>query len=242
MKIACFDCFSGIAGDMTLGALVAVGLAPEILKSELSKLNLPGYELSFSKVSKHALTGTKATVKLVSSSPQQPGSHLAEIMELIDKSKIDPRAKEIAKEIFAKLAQAEAKVHNTTKEKIHFHEVGAVDAIVDIVGTAIGVVALGIEEFYSSPLSVGSGFVKTAHGVLPVPAPATLEILKGIPVRQTQIEKELVTPTGAAIIATLVKKFGQLPEMQIEAVGYGAGDYELEEQPDFLRLCVGEKI
>jgi len=254
-KIAYFDCFSGISGDMTLGALVDAGLDQDELKNELAKLNLGDeYTLSFTKSEKHGITGTKANVTLSHNDehshedpPHENHHHhehrkLTEILELIDSSGLSQRVKETAKNVFDRLAQAEARIHNTTKDDVYLHEVSAVDSIVDIVGSAIGIKLLGIEEIFSSPLSLGGGgFVKCAHGILPVPVPATLELLKNIPVRQTSIKKELVTPTGAAIISTLAKGFGSMPEMTIEQIGYGAGGRDLAEQPNMLRIVIGEK-
>lgn len=254
-KIAYFDCFSGISGDMTLGALVDAGLDQDALKNELTKLNLDDeYTLSFTKSEKHGITGTKANVTLSHDDehshedlPHENHHHhehrkLAEIFELIDFSGLSQKIKETAKSIFDRLAEAEAKIHNTTKDEVYLHEVSAVDSIVDIVGSVIGIELLGIEEIYASPLSLGGGgFIKCAHGILPVPAPATLELLKKIPVRQTSIKKELVTPTGAAIISTLAKGFGSMPEIVVAQIGYGAGGRDLAEQPNMLRILIGEK-
>jgi len=248
MKIAYFDCFSGISGDMTLGALVDLGLEPELLKGELSKLNLEGYNISFTKSSKHAITGTKAHVELTHHhhhdhdhhhEHEHHGRHLGDIRQLIEASDLSDDVKSKAMSIFVRLGEAEAKVHDTTIEEVHFHEVGAVDSIVDIVGAAIGISAMGIEKIYSSPPSLGTGLTKSSHGIIPIPVPATMELLKGIPVRQTEIKGELVTPTGAAIISTLSEGFGPMPEMVVDKVGYGAGTKDLEEQPNLLRVSLG---
>ena len=176
---------------------------------------------------------------------QQPHAHepsrfLRDIFELVDESELDQPIKNTAKQVFDRLATAEATVHNMTKDAVHLHEVSAVDSIVDIVGAVIGIHLLGVEEIHASPLSLGGGFVRCAHGVLPVPAPATLELLHGVPVRQTSIRKELVTPTGAAVITTLAKEFGEMPEMTIERIGYGAGSRDLAEQPNLLRVIIGQ--
>ena len=254
-KIAYFDCFSGISGDMTLGALVDAGLDQDVLANELAKLNLDDeYALSFIKSEKHGITGTKANVTLSHGDedshedpPHENHHHhehrkLVEIFELIDSSGLSQRIKDTAKSIFDRLAESEAKIHNTAKDDVYLHEVSAVDSIVDIVGSVIGIELLCIEEIYASPLSLGGGgFVKCAHGILPVPVPATLELLKNIPVCQTPIKKELVTPTGAAIISTLAKGFGSMPEMMVEQIGYGAGGRDLAEQPNMLRIVIGEK-
>ena len=249
MKIAYFDCFSGISGDMILGALVDLGLAPDLLKSELAKLKLEGYQLDFARTKKHSIIGTKAHVELIHHAhshhndhdhKHQHGRNLDDIRQLIEDSNLSENIKMKSLSVFIRLGEAEAKVHGTTVDKVHFHEVGAVDSIVDIVGSVIGISAMGIEKIYSSPLSLGSGFTKCAHGVIPVPAPATMELLKDIPVRQTEIKSELVTPTGAAIISTFAgDRFGPMPEMTIDRIGYGAGTRDLAEQANMLRVSLG---
>ena len=170
-----------------------------------------------------------------------PSRHLSDIFTILDNSDLDAVIIDRAKRIFDRLAAAEAKVHNTSKDQVHLHEVSGIDAIVDIVGAVVGLHLLGIDEIHASPLSLGGGFVRCAHGFMPVPAPGTMELLRGVPVRQTEIRKELVTPTGAAIITTLADGFGTMPEMTIDQIGYGAGTRNLEEQPNLLRLCVGKK-
>jgi len=243
MKIVYFDCFSGISGDMTLGAMVDLEVDTEILKSELAKLNLDEYELSFAKVKKHDITGTKANVNLHhhEHSDHHHGRHLSDILLLIYESELSDDVKAKSKLVFTRLGEAEAKVHDVDIDEVHFHEVGAVDSIVDIVGSVIGISILGIDKIYSSPLPLGQGFVKSSHGIIPVPAPATVELLKGVPTRRTEIQGELVTPTGAAIISTLAEGFGTMPEMVIDKVGYGAGTKELSEQPNLLRVILGTK-
>lgn len=243
MKIAYFDCFSGISGDMTLGALVDLGLDQGYIKSELLKLKLNGYKLSFTNVKKHGISGTKAQVDLLHqdhSDRHHHGRHLSDIKKLIEDSELDDNVKQKAISIFVSLGEAEAKVHDVDIEEVHFHEVGAVDSIVDIVGSVIGITALNIEKIYSSPLPLGGGFAKSSHGVIPIPAPATVELLKGIPIRETNIQSELVTPTGASIIATLSSGFGSIPEMVVENVGYGAGNKDFSEQPNMLRIISGK--
>jgi len=262
MKIAYFDCFSGISGDMTLGALIDLGLDPNLLEAELKKLQLEGYKLSFYKVQKHGITGTKAQVELAhhhdehnhehdhENDHDNPHTHkknhehkhtrnLGDIRQLITSSQMDEEVKTKSMSIFTRLGEAEAKIHGVTIDQVHFHEVGAVDSIIDIVGSVIGISALGIKKVYSSPLSLGRGMAKSSHGVIPIPAPATLELLKGIPVKQTEIKGELVTPTGAAIISTLAEGFGTMPEMIIDKISYGAGFKDLPEQPNMLRICLG---
>jgi uncharacterized protein (TIGR00299 family) protein len=237
MKIAYFDCFSGISGDMVLGALVDAGCDLARLESDLARLPVPGWAISAEKVRRGALAATRVKVEY----PQHDHHRsLSTILRLIEEASLPPRVAEKASKIFRRLGEAEARVHNVPIEKVHFHEVGAVDAIVDIVGAAAGFEQLGIEEFACSPLNVGGGRVETQHGNLPVPAPATAELLRGAPTYSNGIERELVTPTGAAIVATLAARFGAQPAMTVGTIGYGAGAANLTEQPNVLRLFVGE--
>jgi len=237
MKLAYFDCFSGIGGDMTLGALVDAGCPVELLRSGLRGLDVPGWELTAEKVWKNGMAATYVRVKTEDTSKHRS---LGAILEILEKSRLAPVVRQRASAIFQKLGEAEARVHDVPVEKIHFHEVGAVDAIVDIVGACIGFHALGIEKFACSPLNVGGGTAKMAHGVLPVPAPATARLLQGKPTYSNGVLKELVTPTGAAIVATLCEAFGPQPGMIVSAIGYGAGTADLESQPNVLRIMVGE--
>jgi pyridinium-3,5-bisthiocarboxylic acid mononucleotide nickel chelatase len=239
MKLAYFDCFSGISGDMTLGALVDAGCAAEHLRAELSGLRVPGWELTAEKVWKN---GMAATYVRVVTEDQSKHRSLGAILEILQKSQLAAGVRERAAAIFQKLGEAEARVHDVPVEKIHFHEVGAVDAIVDIVGACIGFHALGIEKFACSPLNVGGGTAKMAHGILPVPAPATANLLQGKPTYSNGVQKELVTPTGAAIVATLCDTFGPQPAMSVSAIGYGAGTADLEGQPNVVRIMVGEEV
>ncbi len=235
---------------MILGAVVDAGVAPEALKTELAKLNVDAeFSFHFQKAIKHGISGTQAVVEASENSSEGhhhqhahgPSRHLSEIFELLDASDLKTNIRDTAKQIFDRLAEAEAKVHNTDKAKVHLHEVSGIDSIVDIVGAVIGLEELGVEDVYASPLSLGRGFVKCAHGMMPVPVPGTMELLHGIPIRQTDIPKELVTPTGAAIITTLAKGFGVMPNMTIKQIGYGAGSRDLDMQPNLLRICIGEK-
>src|SRR5438874_3495111 len=237
MKLAYFDCFSGISGDMTLGALLDAGVSLDVLRASLRGLNLHGWSISSEKVWKN---GMSATFVHVATEDQSKHRSLSAILEIFDKSQLSPPVKKNAAAIFTKLGEAEASVHDVGLEKIHFHEVGAVDAIVDIVGACIGFESLGIQKFACSPLNVGGGTAKMAHGVLPVPAPATAKLLVGKPTYSNGIQKELVTPTGAAIVATLCDSFGPQPPMSVSAIGYGAGSADLEGQPNVLRIMVGE--
>jgi uncharacterized protein (TIGR00299 family) protein len=237
MKIAYFDCFSGISGDMTLGALVDAGCSLAELETHLRRLPVPGWKISAEKVVRRGFRATQ--VKVESSDPQRHRS-LSDILQLIERAGLPLPIAEGASRIFRRLGEAEALVHGVPIEKVHFHEVGAVDAIVDIVGAAAGFEQLGVEEFFCSALNVGGGRVDTQHGNLPVPAPATAELLRGAPTYSNGIQRELVTPTGAAIVATVATQFGPQPEMTVAAIGLGAGSAELAEQPNVLRLFVGE--
>jgi len=236
MKIAYFDCFAGASGDMILGALIDAGLDIRILKSRLQKLPLKGWDIRSTKVQKNGITGTKFEVVIPH---EHRHRHLADIVSLIDRSGLSAGVKNLSKRIFTRLAEAEAKVHRTSLEAIHFHEVGAVDAIVDVVGACVAVEMLEIGEIRASRLNVGSGFVECDHGTFPVPAPATAELLRAIPTFSSGIEAELVTPTGAAVLSTLAKEFGPMPVLRTTAVGYGAGSRDLA-VPNLLRVFVGE--
>jgi len=237
MKIAYLDCASGISGDMTLGALVDAGVDLSVLNAGIQTLGLPDVRLVATGVKKKGFRATQITVE---HTPEHKHRHLHHITAMIDGSSITARQKELAHRIFRRLAEAEAKVHNSTIEKVHFHEVGAVDSIADIVGAAIGWDLLGAERIVCSAVPTGSGFIEIAHGRCAIPAPATAELLKGVPLAESRVLCELTTPTGAAIIATLVDAFGPVPGMKIEQIGYGAGQKDLEEQANLLRLLVGE--
>jgi uncharacterized protein (TIGR00299 family) protein len=237
MKCAFFDCFSGISGDMTLGALLDAGVPLDQLRGELQGLNVSGWELSAEKVWKNGMAATYAKVRAQDTTTNRS---LGTILGLIENSALSAGVKHRASAIFQKLGEAEAAVHDVSLEKIHFHEVGAIDAIIDIVGACIGFSTLGIDSFACSALNVGGGTAKMAHGVLPVPAPATARLLLGKPTYSNGVQKELVTPTGAAIVATLCSNFGPQPPMTVSAIGYGAGTADLEAQPNVLRLMVGE--
>lgn len=239
MKAAYFDCFSGISGDMTLGALADAGCPLGLLRDELKGLDVPGWEISAEKVWKNGMAATQVSVR---TEDTQTHRSLTTILGVLEKSKLAAAVRERASAIFRRLGEAEAAVHDVPIEKIHFHEVGAVDAMVDIVGACIGFSALGIERFACSALNVGGGMAKMAHGVLPVPAPATARLLLGKPTYSNGVQKELVTPTGAAIVATLCQTFGPQPPMRIESIGYGAGTTDLEGQPNVLRIMVGESL
>ena len=238
MKLAYFDCFSGISGDMTIGALVDAGCNLELLRSGLEGLQISGWTISAEKVWKN---GMSATHVLVVTEDQTKHRSLSAILEIFENSQLSESVRKRAAAIFRKLGEAEASVHDVAIEKIHFHEVGAVDAIVDIVGACIGFDALGIEKFACSPLNVGGGTAKMAHGILPVPAPATAKLLQGKPTFSNGVQRELVTPTGAAILAAVVDRFEPLQSFATDRIGYGAGTKQFTDFPNCLRLMVGEE-
>lgn len=239
MKFCYFDTIAGISGDMTLGAFVSAGFRFDALLQELKKLNLAGYELEAKHIERNGITATKIDV-VISEQPRYH-RHYGDIVALIEKSSLTSGVKERAKKIFYEIAIAEAKVHSTTLEKVHFHEVGAIDSLVDIVGTSICLEYFGVEAVYSSPVKVGTGgFVNSQHGMLPVPTPATIEILKGYPTVLTDIAHELTTPTGAAIIKANSLGVLDVERMKISAIGYGAGTREIEKLPNLLRVMIGE--
>lgn len=237
-KILYFDCYSGISGDMTLGALLDCGVELHRLQEILSGLPLAGYSLQARKVKQYGLSGVQLSVRLEAADHKH--RRLSEITELIEAGDLPARVKEQSLAVFRSLAAAEAAVHGVEPEQVHFHEVGAVDAIVDIVGSACALYLLGVEQIYCSPLPMARGEVKAAHGLLPLPAPAVLELLKrrGVPVYGKDLAVELVTPTGAAIVAALAAAFGPLPALSLEAIGYGAGSLD-PGYPNFLRLLLG---
>ena len=238
MKILFYDCFSGISGDMNLGAMLDLGVDKSFVINELKKLNLVGWKLITEKAQRHGIFGTKVTVKQTRS--ERTLRHLADIEKIIDKSTLDNQTKELSKKIFRKIADAEALVHGIPVEKVHFHEVGAVDSIIDIVGAAICFKALKVDAVYVSVVELGSGFVKCEHGKLPVPAPATAEIMKGIPVGKGGVDFEATTPTGAAILATLGTNFGISASFKIEKTAYGVGQKDHPDVPNLLRVFLGE--
>ncbi len=238
MKIAYFDCFAGASGDMILGALMDSGLALDALKAELDKLGLTHYDLQLKKALKRGIGGSQAVVIVDKDHHGHHHRHLAHIREIISDSTLDEAIKAKSIRIFERIAAAEAKVHRTPVEKIHFHEVGAMDAIIDVVGAVAGFSALGIQKIYCSPLHLGTGTVECAHGILPVPAPATAELVKGFPVYATGVKGELLTPTGAAILTTMASSFGPMPPMSVQNIGYGAGTAD-PTLPNFLRVSVG---
>ena len=253
MRALYFDAFAGVSGDMTVGALLALGLDLEQLRAELATLPVHGYALRAEPRLVNAITAVKFDVDLHGAhghahghahehAPAHSHRSFGEIRRMIAGSGLAPRVQETALAIFGRLAEAEGRVHGVSAEAVTFHEVGAVDSIVDIVGTAIGLVALAVDRVYVSALPLGSGLVRSQHGVIPVPGPATVELLRGFPVRVGDGASELITPTGAAIVAALARPGEAVPPLQIEAVGYGAGTRSLADRPNVLRLLLGRVV
>ena len=242
MRIAYFDCFSGVSGDMTLGALLACGADETELRERLGALNVPGYELHIRRVTRQGITATDVDVHLIEAE-QGHGRHLSDIAAILDSSALPPGVRQKALAVFTRLADAEAKIHGTTREQIHFHEVGAVDAIVDIVGSCLLLDMLGVERVVTSSIPCGHGTIKCQHGIMPVPAPATMELLQGFPVHSVDIKGELVTPTGAALLTTLSDPTtaGKMPAMRVLTSGFGAGKKQFKpDMPNLLRVILGE--
>jgi uncharacterized protein (TIGR00299 family) protein len=237
MKTLYFDCFAGASGDMILGAMVAAGVDPSALREQLSRLNVDGFAIKFETVNRSGLSATYANVE---TAHEHKHRHLSDIKQIIEGSGVSDAAKKLSIETFTRLAEAEARVHNEPIEHVHFHEVGALDAIVDIVGAAICFDLLKIDRFVCSPLHVGSGTVEMSHGRFPVPPPAVAELIKGVPFYSSDIQGELLTPTGAAIITTVCKEFGPIPQMRSEVIGYGAGTRHYKDFPNVLRVLLGQ--
>ena len=236
---AYFDCFSGISGDMSLGALLDLGVPLKWLNKTLAGIPLDGFQIKIAPVYRSGIRANQVEV-LIEDHPHE--RNFAAIKSIIDKSPLSDTVKSTSISIFARLAEAEAGIHGCTPEEVHFHEVGGIDAMVDIIGTTLCLDYLGIDQVAASKIPLGKGFVTCEHGKLPVPAPATVAILRDVPVYGTDIAHELVTPTGAAIISGIARSFGSLPEMRIQQVGYGAGARELESRPNLLRIMAGEAL
>jgi pyridinium-3,5-bisthiocarboxylic acid mononucleotide nickel chelatase len=239
MRVLYFDCFAGVAGDMTLGALLELGVPLTVIEAGLAALPYRGYRLESARVKRHGICGTSFRVRL--DEADQPHRHYDEIARAIAGSSLKESVRSRAGAIFRRLAEAEGKVHGVAPEKVHCHEVGAIDSIVDIVGTAIAIDQLGVDRICASGLPWGSGFVQTAHGLLPVPPPAVAELMQGIPLTGPVGPGERVTPTGAAIVATLADSFGAPPPLRPLRVGYGAGEKDFPDLPNLLRLVLGEE-
>lgn len=251
-KVLYFDCFSGISGDMSIGALLDLGVDKDYLIENLNKLNLKEYELEIKKGMKKGITGTDFNVIVKKHHHHHEHNHhghhhhhhsrnLSDINKIIDDSELNENIKNLSKKIFLIIGEAEAKIHSKSIEEIHFHEIGAVDSIVDIIGFSICLDYLKVDEVLSSPVNIGGGFVECEHGIMPVPAPASLEILKGIPVYSNGIKKELTTPTGAGILKAVCNGFMDFPEIEIEKIGYGLGKRDFEKNANLLRLVLGKK-
>lgn len=236
--LAYFDCFSGVSGDMTLGAFLDLGVPVEWLKENLSRLPLTGFDVSVTPVSR---SGIQAKSVRVLTEDEKASRDYAEIRHLLENGPLSSDVRAMSLKIFEKIAKAEAAIHGCSLDEVHFHEVGGIDAIVDIVGAALCVEYLGIESVFASEIPLGKGFISCRHGTLPVPAPATLAILEGVPVYGTDIPYELVTPTGAAIVATLAESFGVMPDMIVGKTGYGAGQRDIDARPNVLRIVTGEE-
>ena len=238
MKVAYFDCPSGAAGDMIMASLLDAGVSLERLRAELAKLALPGWSLVARQVMKGAFRATKVDVEIDAGAHRHHRS-LRDILDILERSALDPSVKERAARIFTRLADAEARAHGSDRESVHFHDVGAVDAIVDVTGGVIALDIAGAQAVHVSALPIGGGTVGGPHGRIPVPAPGTAELLRGFPVVDTGVKAELVTPTGAAILTTLAASAGKMPALTVEAVGYGAGTMELPGTPNVLRCFLG---
>jgi uncharacterized protein (TIGR00299 family) protein len=246
------DCFAGASGDMFIGALLDCGLDFDLLRTELGKLGVSGYELGLERVDRSGISSSKFDVHIQREEHSHHHGHhhhhdhehahrsLSEIKKIIAASQLSEEVKQRSQAIFQRIGEAESKIHNVPIESVHFHEVGAIDSIVDIVGACIGLEALRIERVISSPLHVGSGTFTCAHGTFPVPGPATTEILRGVPIYSKDIDGELVTPTGAAIVSTIASSYGPMPMMKVELIGYGAGTRTYPKFPNVLRAMIGE--
>ncbi|MCS7167865.1 MAG: nickel pincer cofactor biosynthesis protein LarC [Gemmatales bacterium] len=235
MRVLHFDCFSGISGDMTLGALVSLGVPAEVIQAGLASLHLP-MRVEFEPVKRCGFAAVQARVQ---AEDEHHHRHLRDIEQILLRSDLPAEARDLALRIFRRLAEAEAAVHGQAVDQVHFHEVGALDSIADIVGVAVGLCWLRPERYTSRPVPTGTGQVRGAHGWMPIPAPGTLELLKGVPLAPSSVEAELTTPTGAAILTTLVQEWTALPAFTVQNVGYGAGSRDFPDRPNVLRLILG---
>jgi len=240
MKIAYFDCFAGISGDMILGALIHLGVPPAFLEENIRNLPLDAFRLEVSTASRRGIHGKK--VKVLVEEDSLSSRNYGDIVRMIEKSPLPERVRALSLEVFGRLAEVEGAIHNCPKEDVHFHELGGVDAIVDVVGATLCVDWLGLGKICASEIPVGKGFVNCRHGRLPIPAPATVSLLQGVPVYGTDVSHELVTPTGAAVLTSLCKAFGPMPRMVVQRVGYGVGTRDTEEMPNLLRVVIGDPV
>ncbi|MBW2076624.1 MAG: nickel pincer cofactor biosynthesis protein LarC [Deltaproteobacteria bacterium] len=237
MKIAYLDCFSGVSGDMFVGALLDAGLPAENLDETIAGLGLDGFTISHKQEERNHIFGTKFSVTL--HQEDQPTRHLSDIKDILRSSNLTPQIIEKCISVFERLAETEGEIHHLSPENVHFHEVGAVDSIIDVVASVAGMYHLGIEKLFVSKIPVGSGMIDSAHGTIPLPAPATIALLKGVPIYDSGQDAEMVTPTGAALLTSLGTSFGPMPPMTIERVGYGVGTRSLSDRPNLLRILVG---
>jgi len=240
VKTAYFECFSGISGNMVIGALLDAGLDFKVLETEINKLGLHGFELKKEEVKKHSIAGTYFEV-LIKENKTNHHRKLSDVKRIIDESTLNQHVKNLSLKIFQTLAIAESKAHDIPIEDVYFHETGAIDSIIDIVGVSLGINELGIQEINSSPIPLGKGFINCKHGKMPNPSPGALYCLEGVDTYGVDTDVEIVTPTGAAIISTLANSFGPAPQMKIENIGYGAGKFDLD-RPNLLRISIGESI
>lgn len=239
MRILYYDCFAGISGDMNLGALIDLGVDANYLKTELGKLNIEGFHLEIEADSRRGISGTKATV-VIENPDNEKHRHLRHVEEIVNNSSLSEKVKTLSLKIFRHIAEAEAKVHNIEIQRVHFHEVGALDSIADIVGAAICLDYLKVDKVMSSPIQLGGGTVKCAHGIMPVPAPATALIVEGIPVKTGLVQHEATTPTGAAILVATVNEFSETLNFSVSKTGYGIGQRDVSEVPNVLRVFLSE--
>lgn len=236
MKTLYLDCPMGISGDMFLAALIDLGVDPKMILRELKKLPVDKIDVEIKKVARHSITGTTFKVRLTEAHHHRT---FRDIKKIIEESALSPKVKSLSIDIFKVIAEAEGKIHGIKADEVHFHEIGAMDSIIDIVGAAIAVDSLKVNNVAASPIALGTGWARTMHGTIPIPAPATLEILKGVPTAASTAPFELTTPTGAAIVKTLASSFGPMPSMIIEAAGYGAGKKDFKESANLLRAVIG---
>lgn len=240
MKILYIDCgISGIAGDMSLAAFTELGVDLSVVEKKLRSVIQEEFSLSTKKVVKKGIASTELIIN--TEEEKHSHRHYTHIKKAIEESELDQPEKETALKMFEVIGKAEAKIHDSTLEKVHFHEVGGVDSMIDIIGTAIAYQTLNIDKVVCSPVAAGNGYIKIAHGIYPVPAPATLEILKDIPLRETNVQTELTTPTGATIVRTLANNFGPMPSMKVREIGYGAGTKDFMSHPNVVRFVIGEQ-
>ena len=239
MQIAYFDCFSGISGDMTLGALIDAGAELSVVQNAIASMDLGDVRITVANTARRGFRGKLLTIH---HPPEHAHRYLRDILSLLRRARITSGAKDLSMRLFERIARAEAKVHGTTIDRVQFHEVGAIDSIIDIVGVSVAWDSLQIERAYASSVPTGAGQVRIAHGLVSVPTPATAELLMGVPIAPTQIPMEMTTPTGAAIVTELATEFGPMPPMQVGRIGYGAGRKDMPDRPNLLRILIGNAL